>query len=369
MKSTIFSAIVASLTLLVFQLATSSASYHLPSVEEPLQFYFTELKAPLRSVIIDSIKEAKQSLLVVVYQLRDQKIIDAIREKSDSGVQTYVVVDADGYQAGRKGLGKNTTLVKRTAPGIMHEKIIVTDKTFVYLGSTNFTSDSVNLHANDWIGMYSPTLAEKVWQRVKKMDKKGKIEPGFGLHAKIETRPVEMWFTPNPDALKAMGLLIDQSQSSIKLAMFTFTNLELCQKLINAKNRGVTVTIATDPQQSKNVNQASLCNIKEAREYLGAGLFHHKFAIFDDRTLAIGSLNWTKAAFKQNDDCFIIIYQLTENDQIILNNVWKEILKNTKAKKYEARLSGLWENGTGNRSNCTPIWPYDLLRDHFEQSA
>lgn len=355
----IFTAFATFLAALLFYLFTANAKHELPTLEHPIQWYFTELHAPLRSVIVDGIKEAQSSLLVVIYQLRDEKIIEAIREKSDRGIPVYVVVDESGFEGGRKKLGKNTTLIKRNPPGgIMHEKLLIVDKSKVYLGSTNFTFESVNLHANDWVGIFSPTLAEKVWQRVKKMNDTGKIEPGFAIHAKVENRTLEMWFTPNPDALKKIEQLIDGAKTSIHVAMYTFTNQKLTQKLIEAKQRGVKVTIATDAQQSKNVNKLALQQMKQAREYLGVGLFHHKFMVIDGHTMVIGSLNWTKQAFKENDDCFIII-PLTESDQTLINRVWEAILSKTKENSYASRTVGVWEDG---KSYCTPrplLWPHD----------
>lgn len=346
------------LAYLFLQASSHYASYALPTFENPLELYFTELRAPLRSVILESIRGAKNQLLVVIYQLRDEEIIEAIREKSESGVPTYVVVDVDGYDEGRKLLGKKTTLIKRQSPGIMHQKIVVTDKSQIYLGSTNFTFESLNLHANDWVGIYSPSLAEKIWQRVKKMDKKGRIEPGFAIHANLGTSPVEMWFTPHPEALKKLGQLIDQAQVSIDVAMFTFTHPELAQKLVEARLRGVQVTVATDAQQARKVNKLALESLKEGREYLGAGLFHHKFALIDGHTLAIGSLNWTKQAFTQNDDCFIIIYQLAEKQKILLNQVWEVILQKTRENTYAFGATGIRQDGQVCAHSMRPLWPY-----------
>lgn len=366
MRGLVLVAFSTCLAYLFFHVAMGSASFTLPTLNAPFQWYFTELNAPLRSVLTDAIQGAKNSLLVVVYQLRDEKIIEAIREKSESGVPIYVVVDESGYDGGRKALGKNTTLVKRKAPGIMHQKILVVDKAQVYLGSTNFTFESLNLHMNDWIGVHSPTLAEKVWQRVKKMDAKGKIDPGFSLHAKVEGRPIELWFTPDPDALKKIGQLIDQAKVSIHLAMYTFTHPELTQKLLDARRRGVQVILATDSQQSKNANKVALQTMQQAREYLGVGLFHHKFAWIDGHTLVIGSLNWTKSAFTQNDDCFMIIHQLTEGDQSLLKQVWEEILSKTKENKYATRTVGLWEDGQSYCDFSPPVRPHYCL-DHQSQ--
>ena len=41
--------------------------------------------------------------------------------------------------------------------------------------------------------------------------------------------------------------------------------------------------------------------------------------------LEIGSANWTKAAFKQNDDCFLIIHDLADEQRQSMQKLWRTI--------------------------------------------
>ena len=57
----------------------------------------------------------------------------------------------------------------------------------------------------------------------------------------------------------------------------------------------------------------------------GGNLLHHKFMYIDGKTLVNGSANWTKAAFEKNDDCFIILHDLTDTQREFMDKLWAVI--------------------------------------------
>jgi cardiolipin synthase A/B len=57
----------------------------------------------------------------------------------------------------------------------------------------------------------------------------------------------------------------------------------------------------------------------------GGALLHHKFLYIDGKTLVNGSANWTKAAFAQNDDCFLVIHDLTQEQHDQMEDLWSII--------------------------------------------
>jgi cardiolipin synthase len=59
----------------------------------------------------------------------------------------------------------------------------------------------------------------------------------------------------------------------------------------------------------------------------GNKLLHYKFAYIDETILVNGSANWTNAAFKVNDDYFIVLYPLTPEQQAKMNKLWSVIVK------------------------------------------
>ncbi len=65
----------------------------------------------------------------------------------------------------------------------------------------------------------------------------------------------------------------------------------------------------------------------------GQGLLHYKFAYIDEKILINGSANWTAAAFKDNDDFFLVIHPLTDKQTLTdqqknkMSELWKNIWK------------------------------------------
>ena len=57
----------------------------------------------------------------------------------------------------------------------------------------------------------------------------------------------------------------------------------------------------------------------------GRELLHHKWAIFDDELLVIGSANWTKAAFSKNHDFLLFLSSLGEKQINYLTELWEVI--------------------------------------------
>jgi phosphatidylserine/phosphatidylglycerophosphate/cardiolipin synthase-like enzyme len=57
----------------------------------------------------------------------------------------------------------------------------------------------------------------------------------------------------------------------------------------------------------------------------GNQLLHHKWAYIDEDKLISGSANWTKAAFNRNQDCFLVLDRLNQDQKKFMNALWKRI--------------------------------------------
>jgi phosphatidylserine/phosphatidylglycerophosphate/cardiolipin synthase-like enzyme len=128
---------------------------------------------------------------------------------------------------------------------------------------------------------------------------------------------VEVHFSPNGGALKALVSHIDQSKKEIKVAMYAFTSRELAQALVGAHERGVKVSVVLDGEFSGDPFSKGEFLVKSGIEvrsdqfHLRAtgepeGKMHNKFAIIDNAVLATGSYNWTASAEKLNDENLLL---------------------------------------------------------------
>ncbi|MFD1780811.1 phospholipase D-like domain-containing protein [Fredinandcohnia salidurans] len=107
--------------------------------------------------------------------------------------------------------------------------------------------------------------------------------------------------------------LIDQAKENIDLAVYTFTDKGILQRIIQATNRGVKVRLITDQRQS--VNAYGQDDILKQLMYAGVpvkennhnGFMHLKIAIVDSSVVSVGSYNFTKAAKEKHDEIIVVI--------------------------------------------------------------
>lgn len=161
-------------------------------------------------------------------------------------------------------------------------------------------------------------------------------------------------FAPD-DAIKPLLLyLINQEQGSIKVAIFNFTESDIAQALIKAKERGVEVEVVADPGcADKQYSKITLLRehgiavyiydpeYSKKKKSLFASLMHNKTFIFqknfENRSLLFtGSLNITKNAHMHNQENIIVsddayyINKFLENFQLLKQRSLKKKVRRTR---------------------------------------
>jgi cardiolipin synthase A/B len=105
-----------------------------------------------------------------------------------------------------------------------------------------------------------------------------------------------------PTGLEAkMGALIDGAKSTLDIQMYLFTVDALADKVVAAKNRGVTVRVMLDPDHEGNINvkptlTAGGVNWKNAPSLYSFA--HAKYLIVDKAQAVIMSMNWNVDAMR-----------------------------------------------------------------------
>ncbi len=317
--------ILLSAVLFDIYVVTSTVSPTLPSQKNPIVFYSNQKNTNLKQLYISAIKRAKKSFYIKTYGISDPAIIKTLRTRTQNGAQGTVLYDASASTALNRYNHPNLICAPQKSRGLMHQKIVMLDEQTTLLGSTNLTTQSLRMHANLTIGLFSPTLASFLLN-----------PPSNRCDFTLNTQKATLHLLPSKDALAELLTLLNRAQSTIYVAMFTFTHPELIAALISAKQRGVTVKIALDRSSSYGASKKALASMKEhgipVKVNRGAELLHHKWALIDHKILAIGSANWTKAAFKKNEDCLLLLYDLNKQQQHFLNTLWKTL-------EYEAQES------------------------------
>jgi phosphatidylserine/phosphatidylglycerophosphate/cardiolipin synthase-like enzyme len=107
--------------------------------------------------------------------------------------------------------------------------------------------------------------------------------------------------------------LIDNTQETLDIAIYTVTNKEIISHLCYATNRGVKVRLITDKEQTDNIKLQNDCiqwlinNGIPVMINTHPAKMHLKLIISDKTTVASGSYNYTYAAEKGNDEVVVFI--------------------------------------------------------------
>jgi len=104
---------------------------------------------------------------------------------------------------------------------------------------------------------------------------------------------------------------IASAQSRILVAMYSFTDDEIGQALMQAHQRGVKVYVLLDDGQDSDSQGREFPRLQDAGIPIGVehlnGLLHHKFAVVDGDLVITGSYNWTDSADTRNFENAVFI--------------------------------------------------------------
>lgn len=298
---------------------------HPPVLSGPPRLYSNQTRDDLRLYFTKSIDSAKKSVVFSIYTMTDPAIIAALKRKAREGVPVTVITDADTAAGLKEKLGPQIKIELRFLKGIMHRKILSVDGTEVWIGSANMTTESLRMHGNLVIGLADPQMAHYIEENIF-------IPKEPYKQFKYQTQEIEISFQPEDrPGMERIERAIRSAKKSVKVAMFTWTNKDLAQAVIDVRKRGISVEVVMDRQQANGASGkiADLLLKRDipVRVSNGPGLLHHKFVYIDGTTLISGSANWTRAAFTTNEEIFVIIRNLTPEQQRSMDKLWNVIVQ------------------------------------------
>ena len=299
--------------LLVF----SATRADLPDRDHPIKLYSNQTRQDIKLKYLQALAKANQSIFLCVYGITDPQVLAVIRKKASENLDISLEYDRSASSSLKKILPSSIKITPVKTSGLMHRKIVSIDNGQVFLGSANLTSSSLRHHANLVIGIYHPPLAAFL---------ESPITPFYFFQ--VQKQKAEVYLFPDPlkNGLSRLISLIDESKKKITIAMFTMTHQEISKALIRAKNRGVSISIAVDAYTARGASKKTIQSLaKEGiKIFLSQGkeLLHHKWATIDERTLVMGSANWTKAAFNKNHDILFFLTPLDKKQRRFLEQLW-----------------------------------------------
>ncbi|MFP6676310.1 MAG: phospholipase D-like domain-containing protein [Pirellulaceae bacterium] len=138
----------------------------------------------------------------------------------------------------------------------------------------------------------------------------------------------EAHFSPGQTCLNAIRRHLDNARHSIEICVFTITDDRISRAIEAAAKRRVSVKVISDDMKSgdtgSDIGRMSAAGVP-VRIDQSPFHMHHKFAIFDNKTLLTGSYNWTRSAANSNEENLVVL-----NDKSLI-------------RQFQTQFDELWE--------------------------
>ncbi|MGI9469236.1 MAG: phospholipase D-like domain-containing protein [Rubripirellula sp.] len=150
-------------------------------------------------------------------------------------------------------------------------------------------SDPHALKILDWVEEASKVLAERP-----DPDKSSKAEA---------------FFSPVDNCTSKIIRLFQETRRKADVCVFTITDDRIKDAILDAHQRGILVRIISDNDKSNDLG-SDIYQLERAGVPVRCDRtdyhMHHKYAIFDGKSLLTGSYNWTRSAARNNEENFIV---------------------------------------------------------------
>lgn len=165
----------------------------------------------------------------------------------------------------------------------------------------------------------------------------------------------QAFFSPDDNVQEILVQLIDQEQTSIKIAIFSFTDGKIAQALVDARRRGVKVEVIVDVTGIKDKfskiewlksNGITVIVYDPKNTSIYNDIMHHKFVVFGKNVggkslLWTGSYNFTKSATLKNQENVLVLDEIhliakyERQFELIKERTGKKILVTSTSKRKQ----------------------------------
>jgi phosphatidylserine/phosphatidylglycerophosphate/cardiolipin synthase-like enzyme len=221
----------------------------------------------------------------------------------------------------------------------MHDKFIVVDGRYVWMGSLNFTTNGVYCNNNNLVRFDSSRLAANYTAEMNEMyDDQlfGPDSPNATPQEQLTINgiQIENHFGPEKEMSPIITRAVIRAQEEILFMAFSFTDDQIGEAMLGRANagvvlRGVFETVGSDTgfsyfptmaQAEMTMNNVTVHTDGNPR------IMHHKVIIIDRETVIFGSFNFSDNANRRNDENIIIVHDPTFVGYFVeeFDTVWAE---------------------------------------------
>lgn len=304
--------------------------------------------------LVDRIDGATGTLDACLYGFSNRSIIDAVLRAHYRGVEVRVVGDARHFGYNERGY---RLLQQNHIPmqvgnqfHIMHNKFFIIDDLTVFVGTGNITTTGFERNNNNWVSIDSPLVAADFKAEFGQMwdgrFSSAKIRRNNGNTYQVGDTTVEVYFSPQEDAMGRILEELENVTDSIHFTIFAFTKDQVGSHFIakhrefqqfNEENGTADLPVLQRPKHVTGILDRSQVHGNflyhevyrlmatgvpmkmDANEnsYLpgdyqaGGGRLHSKTMILDQGTpnarVLTGSFNWSSSATIANDEVMLVL--------------------------------------------------------------
>lgn len=272
--------------------------------------------------IIGDFERAQQTIDVAVFDLRLPSFVDALVRAARRGVKVRAIVDysansgASDFTSAIQELEQGgVSVVKDHRSALMHNKFAVIDNRLLWTGSMNFTANDVYRNNNNMLRLSNPALIQNynyIFDRlflIRALDVPSKDVPNPRI-AIASGITVENYFSPNGGARDAVLKRLRAATKSIRATAFSFTDTAMGEVLKEKSKQGLKVQGVFESRNNTGLGAEYPILKRAGVDVLEDGncyTLHSKLLIIDDKTVIMGSYNFTDSANRSNDENLLII--------------------------------------------------------------
>ena len=296
------------------------------------EIYFTNPTCPpeeersggLDEYIAADLAQAETQVDIAAFDLDAEPIVNALITLEGRGVKVRVVTDEDNAELSsiRRLRRNGISVIEDKRRALMHNKFIVVDGRFLWVGSMNFTTNGVYCNNNNIVRFDAPELAANYTTEMDEMYEQqlfGPDSPNNTPHEQLVIHgvQVENYFSPEKEVAPIIARAVARAQQEILILAFTFTDDQIGEAILGRADAGIPVrgvfeTAGADIEFSYYtiMKDAGIANV-EVRKDGNSRVMHHKVIIIDRETVIFGSFNFSDSANRRNDENIIIVHDPT----------------------------------------------------------
>lgn len=311
------------------------------------EIYFTDPTCPpedertggLEEIIADDLRQAEVRVDLAAFEFNLEPLTDVLIELEERGVPVRVVIDTDyeDESAIRRLRRGGISVVTDDRSALMHNKFLVIDGRFTWVGSMNFTTNGVYCNNNNLVRLDSAQLAQNYITELDEMYNDRQFGPRSPQNTpneqlSIEGVQLENYFAPEKELAPIIGNLVNTAQNEILFMAFSFTIDLVGEPMLDRAEAGVTVRGVFETTGSESdfsyygeMRDAGMSNV-QVRQDGNSRIMHHKVIIIDRETVIFGSFNFSNSANDSNDENIVVVHDPTFTSFFVeeFNAVWSE---------------------------------------------